>query len=197
MKLSLIAAATTVTISFASCDRNEPTGQLGATNDYGAQSPSGEAYFDKTHRFSITFPEGWTVKRSSNRDTVIKAVFRDTQNHFAQISIAAYQLPADVAPTDMEELTPDVMWQELKKQFPDFSVKRHGFGDVNIRSRRAVWNTIEIEAPPQAAMFGKHFHFIEGRHMYRVSAITDHDKPFFDAVLPTMETSIATLAFGL
>jgi hypothetical protein len=56
---------------------------------------------------------------------------------------------------------------------------------------------VEIAAPPQAAMFAKHYHFIKDSHLYRVTAMTDHDSSFFHSTLPEMDASIATLAFGM
>jgi hypothetical protein len=158
---------------------------------------AGQPYYDNAHRFSIEFPDGWTVKQSSNPETLVKAVYRDTAGRIAQITIAAYPLPHAVTGNEADELTADDMWEGLKEQFPDFTVKRHDSGVTRIRSHRAVWNLIEITDPPQVKMIGKHYHFVQGKHLYRVTAVTDSGSEFFRTVLPTMEKSISTLAFGL
>lgn len=158
---------------------------------------AGQPYYDRSHEFSIQFPDGWTIKRSSNPETVIKAVYRDTLDRIAQITIAAYRLPKIVSQAEANELSPDDMWEGFKEQFADFAVKRHAAGITRIRSRRAVWNLIEITDPPQARSIAKHYHFVRGSILYRVTAITDSGAAFFQEVLPIMEESIGTLAFGL
>ncbi len=162
-----------------------------------ASVTAGQPYYDKIHQFSIEFPDGWIVKQSSNPETVIKAVYRDTVGRIAQITIAAYPLPHAVSQGEANELTADDMWAGWKKQFPDFTVKRHDSGVARIRSHRAVWNLIEITDPPQARMIGKHYHFVQGKYLYRVTAMTGSGSKFFRVVLPIMEKSISTLAFGL
>ncbi|MEI6277916.1 MAG: hypothetical protein WCQ16_00875 [Verrucomicrobiae bacterium] len=158
---------------------------------------AGEPFFEFTHRFSITFPDGWIVKKSANPDTIIKAVFRDASNNIAQIAIAAYKLPAEPSKEELAEFTPDAMWEGLKSQFPDFTIKRLSSGTSKIRSKDAVWNMIEITDPPQARSIAKHYHFIQGATLYRVSAMSDSGTTFFNANLPAMENSISSLAFGL
>ncbi len=156
-----------------------------------------ETYFNQEHEFSIEFPEGWTVKGSMNPETIIKAVYRDEQDRIAQVTIAAYELPFEVSETEANTLTADDMWEGLKNQFADFRIKRHGSGTTKIRSRRVVWNFVEVMDPPQAKMVGKHYNFIRGRYLYRVSAMADSGMNFYKEVLPKMEAAIATLAFGL
>jgi hypothetical protein len=180
-----------------SCERPQPAVRPDLVKVSGARAPSGEFYFNQKHEFTIMFPKGWKIKRSIARNTVIKAVFRDSQNRLAQVSIAAYELPDEATTADSQELTADLMWQAFKEGYPDLSLRRHSSGDTKLRSRRAVWNIIEVDAPPQVEMFAKHLHFIEGRYLYRITLMTDHDKTFFDFILPTMEESVATFAFGL
>lgn len=155
-----------------------------------------EPYFDLSHGFSIAFPDGWTVKKSSNPETIIKAVFRDTGNNIAQITIAGYKLPYEPSKEELAELTADAMWEGLQSQYQDFTVTRRGSGAVKIRSKNAVWNLVEITDPPQARSIAKHYHFIQGSTLYRVSAMSDSGVTFFMGNLPLMEQSIATLAFG-
>ncbi len=159
----------------------------------GRSDLAGEPYFDTSHGFSITFPSGWTVKKSSNPETIIKAVYRDSSDNIALIVIAGYKLPYKPS---KEELTVDVAWEVFQKQYQDFSLKRRGSGTAKIGSKDAVWNTVEITAPPQARSLAKHYHFIQGSTLYTVSAISDSGEAFFTANLPLMDEAISTLAFG-
>jgi hypothetical protein len=157
---------------------------------------AGEPYFDISHGFSINFPSGWTVKKSSNPETIIKAVYRDSSDNIAMITIAGYKLPRKPSKEELAELTADVMWESLKSQYPDFSFKRRGSGTAKFRSKDAVWNMVEITAPQQARSLAKHYHFIQGLTLYRVSAMSDSGEAFFIANLPLMDAAISTLAFG-
>jgi hypothetical protein len=157
---------------------------------------AGEPYYDLSHGFSITFPTAWTVKKSTNPETIIKAVFRDASSNIAQISIAGYKLPYEPSKKELAELTADVMWEGLQSQYKDLTLKRRGAGSAKIRAKEAVWNMVEITDPPQARSFAKHYHFIRGTTLYRVSAMSDSGESFFNANLPLMEEAIGTLAFG-
>lgn len=154
-------------------------------------------YYDRTHEFSINFPDGWDIKRSANKETIVKAVFKNSQDRLAIISIAAYPLP--IAPKNVQQakLTPDVMWEGLREQYPDFKMRRLNWADAKVRSTPVVWNIVEILDPPQAAMFAKHYHLLKGTTLYRITAMTDHDKSFFDAQLSIMDAAISTFSFGL
>ncbi len=171
------------------------TPQRKGTTAPGRSDLAGEYYFDASHGFSITFPSGWTVKKSSNPETIIKAVYRDSSGNIAQIAIAGYKLPYQPSKEELT-LTADARWESLQEQYQDFSLKRRDSGTAKIRSKDAVWNTVEITAPPQGRMIGKHYHFIQGSTLYRVSAMSDSGEAFFTANLPLMDEAISTLAFG-
>lgn len=151
-------------------------------------------YFDRQHEFSITFPSGWEIKKSQNPETIIKAVYHDTQGHLAYIAIAAYDLPRSV---NFSTVTPDDMFTLLVEEFPDIEIARLDHGETKIRSNRALFDTIDIKSPPQASMLSKHFHLAKNGKLYRITAATDRDAQFFKTQLVIMEESIHTFAFGL
>lgn len=154
---------------------------------------SAELYFNKEHRFSLDVPPGWTAKKSSQPNTIVKFVFRDSSARIAILSIAAYDesLLSAALP-----LTADGMFESVKKEYTDFDFRRIAAGEKKIRSMNAVWNLIEITNPPQARLVGKHYHFRRNGKLWRISAMTDSGREFFDKVLPVMEKSISTIAFG-
>ena len=149
-----------------------------------------ELYYNQEHKFSLDAPAGWTVKKSAQPNTVIKFVYRDAAGHIAVLSIAAYPDPGGA-------LTPDGMYATFKDEYRDFTSRRLGSGATKIRSMDAVWNLIEITDPPQARIIGKHYHFRRDGKLWRVTAMTDSGKDFFATVLPTMDNTISTIAFGL
>lgn len=157
-------------------------------------SAAAEMYFDRQHEFSITFPESWVIKKSGNPETIIKAVYRDSTGRLAYIAIAAYSWPAELKFT---EVNADDMFTLLKQQSRDFTIHRIGSGEATIRSNRAVWNTIDVTDPPQAAMLAKHYHLVKNSRLYRITAATDRDYQFFAKQLQIMENAIRTFAFGL
>ena len=154
-------------------------------------------YYDRTHEFSINFPDGWDIKRSANKETIIKAVLKDPQGRLAIISIAAYPLPIALKHARQAQLTSDIMWEGLREQYPDFKMRRLNWADAKVRSTPAVWNIVEIYDPPQAAMFAKHYHLLRGTTLFRITAMTVHDKSFFDTQLSIMDAAISTFSFGL
>jgi len=89
------------------------------------------------------------------------------------------------------------MYASFQREYRDFTYRRIASGTSRIRSMDAVWNLIEITDPPQARIIGKHYHFRRNSKLWRVSAMTDSGRNFFDQVLPAMDQAIATLAFRL
>lgn len=147
-----------------------------------------ELYLNQDFDFSLDGPAGWTVKKSSQPNTVIKFVYRDAKDQIAVLSIAAFAYTPGA-------LTADGMYATLKEGHQDFTFSRLDSGTTKIRSMVAVWNLVEITDPPQARIIGKHYHFVRNGKLWRVSAMTDNGKDFFATVLPTMEKAIATIAF--
>jgi hypothetical protein len=153
-----------------------------------------DIYFNRDYEFSITFPEGWVIKKSGNPETIVKAIYHDSTGRLAYIAIASYNWPAEFKFADV---TANDMFIILKGQYSDLTINRIGSGETTIRSNRAVWNMIDVSKPPQAAMLAKHYHIVKNKHLYRISAVTDRDYQFFKKQLPIMEKAIGTLAFGL
>jgi hypothetical protein len=151
---------------------------------------AGERYFNQEHGFSLDVPSGWVVSKSAQPNTVVKFVYRDTEGHIAILSVAAYV-------DSGTELTTDGMYASFQREYRDFTYRRIASGTSRIRSMDAVWNLIEITDPPQARIIGKHYHFRRNSKLWRVSAMTDSGRNFFDQVLPAMDQAIATLAFRL
>lgn len=154
------------------------------------QSPQ-NPYYDRKHNFSIDFPHGWQIKESSNPATIIKAAFHDANGNFAYIAIAAYPWPAG------GNLKADEMFIALKAQFPDVEFKRIDSGETKVRSNTAVFNTIAIQTPPQAASISKHYNINKDGKLFRITAATNYALSFFEEQLPIMENCIFTFAFGL
>jgi len=155
---------------------------------------SAELYYNQRHRFSIDAPTGWAVKNSTQPYTIVKFVHRDREGNIAVLSIAADDESWLGA---LIPLTADRMYDGFKDEYRDFTVRRLASGTTKIRSMDSVWNLIEITDPPQARIIGKHYHLRRNGKLWRISAMTDSGKAFFETVLPAMEKSIATLAFGL
>lgn len=154
---------------------------------------SAELYFNQEYRFSLDAPQGWSIKKSSQPNTIVKFVLRDSNARIAVLSIAAYD---ESTLSKLVPLTADSVFETFKKEYSDFDFRRIAAGKRKIRSMNAVWNLIEITNPPQARLIGKHYHFRRNGKLWRISAMTDSGKEFFDKVLPIMEKSIATIAFG-
>jgi hypothetical protein len=151
-------------------------------------------YYNQQEGFSIDAPTGWTVKKSAMPHTIVKFVLRDSADRIAVLSIASHE---ETWLSSLIPLTADGMYDSFKDEFRDFTVHRIASGTTKIRSMDAVWNLFEITEPPQARIIGKHYHLRRNGRLYRISIQADSGKSFFNAILPTAEKSIATLAFGL
>jgi hypothetical protein len=153
-----------------------------------------DRYYNRGEEFSIDAPTGWEVKKSPHPNTIVKFVYRDNVDRIAVLSIAAYE---ESGLDSISPLTADRMYDRIKREFRDFTVSRLASGTSRIRSMEAVWNLIKITETPQARIIGKHYHFRRNGKLWRISAQTDSGKEFFATILPAMEKSISTFAFGL
>ncbi len=152
------------------------------------ESPN-NLYFNTEHHFSINFPEGWDIKQSTVKSTIIKATFHDGSGNFAYIAIAAYPWSTS------EKLSADDMFIDLKSQYRYIEFERIDSGETFIQGKSAVFNTIAIRTPPKTANISKHYHVTRGDKLFRITAATNHSQAFFNQQLRVMEQSVLTFNF--
>lgn len=149
-------------------------------------------YKDLAHRFSISFPKGWTIKEGTSPDTVVKAVHKDSQGRLAMISIGAIKVKE--AP-DLCKMNPRELFAFGRTANPGLDMVLLDSGTVSINGKCAVWNKIDTRGPSLASSLGRKYFFIHNNTLFTVDAITDRDPSYYSRFEPILESSVNTLTF--
>lgn len=168
-----------------------PGSFLCRTQKASAQEAS-PPYKDQEHRFSISFPKGWTVKKGTSPDTVVKAVHKDSRGRLAMISVGA---------TKVKE-APDLCKMNLRELFalarsanPGLDMVLLDSGTVFINGKCSAWNKIDTRAPSLASSLGRKYFLIHNNTLFWVDAITHRDPSYYARFEATLEQSVHTLTF--
>lgn len=144
-------------------------------------------YVSDEYGFSIDFPAGWSVKGSTAKNTVIKAVLKDTQGRIAQIVVAAY--PFDVK-GDMWDATGQDMFEAFINDYPGVEAALLDSGKSRISGEHALWTDIDVKAPSIIAARCLSYHVIQKPILYRISYTADRDAVWFQAHLATAKAAV-------
>ena len=168
----------------------------------GYHVQAGEFYQNSEHGFSIDFPEGWAVKGSRVEETIIKGVHRDSENRLIQLTIASYELPLeeDLIKQGHGPLSQEECLKALTAIYGSgIKPVQKGSGSATVASYQAPWCQVEADfnfGTEKLTQLGRHYLFVHGKRLYRVSIHTTDGEEYLKAMLPTVETSIASLKFG-
>jgi len=154
------------------------------------RSPS--FYEDSTHRFSISFPKGWTIKKGASADTVVKAVHKDSQDRLAMISIVAIRLKET---PDMCKVNPRDLFAVGRAGNPGLDLVLLDSGTVSINGKCAVWNKVDTRQPKVASSLGRKYFFVHNSTLVIVDAITDRDQSYYSRFELILENSVKSLTF--
>ena len=149
-------------------------------------------YKDSHHRFTISFPSGWTIKSGASSDTVVKAVHKDSQGRLAMISISAIRLKQ--AP-DICKMNPRQLFAVGRSGNPGLDMVLLDSGTTTINGKCAVWNKIDTRGPIAASSLGRKYFLIHSSTLFTVDAITDRDPRYYAQFEPILEETVHTLKF--
>ena len=150
------------------------------------------SYKDVDHRFSISFPKSWTIKKGTAPDTVVKAVHNDSEGRMVVISIAATKLRES---PDICKMNPSELFARGKSAYPGLDMVLLDSGTVFINDKCAVWLKIDTRQPTLASSLGKKFFLIHNSILFTVDAIADRDPSYYARFEATLEESVHTLKF--
>jgi len=157
-----------------------------------SQNNSPSFYKDQAHRFSISFPKGWTIKKGTSPDTVVKAVHKDSRGRLAMISIGAIKVKE--AP-DICKMNPRELFAFGQRANPGLDLVLLDSGTVSINGKCAVWNKIDTRGPKLASSLGRKYFFIHDNTLFTIDAITDRDPSYYSRFEAILESSVKSLTF--
>lgn len=149
-------------------------------------------YKNSEHRFSISFPKGWTIKKGTASETVVKAVHQDADGRLAMISIGAFQLKE--AP-DICKMNPRELFALGMSGNPGLDMVLLESGTVSINGKCAVWQKIDTRQPTLGSSLGRKYLLIHNNTLFTVGAATDRDPSYYARFEATLEESVHTLKF--
>lgn len=156
------------------------------------QDNSPSFYKDLVHGFSISFPKGWTIKKGTASDTVVKAVRKDPEGRLAMISIIAIKLRE--AP-DICKMNRNQLFALARSGNPGLDIILLDSGTVFIDGMCAVWMKIDTRGPAPGSSLGRKYFLIHKMTLFTVDAITDRDPSYYAGFEAILEKSIQTLKF--
>lgn len=103
-----------------------------------AEAFLGEPYVDNDYNFSISFPEGWIIKKPLFTETIaIKAIHRLEDGRFVSINIYV----GEIEDTEITSMTAG----ELRELFYGDNAELLSSGKITINDNRAIWMKLKID----------------------------------------------------
>lgn len=166
------------------------------TSIAGVRTPSDQVYYDKKHRFSITYPADWEVKKSAIfKDQIVKFVFKDGKRNIAMLTISAKEVALSDRITGRELVQgKDELIKRIKAGTTSQEVQIFDSGTCQIAGEEAVWVEL-FERTGAYAVHAKLHFFIKGKYFFSVKSGSDSGKDFLDSQMPKMEKALKTLKF--
>ena len=151
-----------------------------------------ETYTNEEHGFAIDFPVGWQVKGSSQKNTIIKAVYKDEQGRLAMVSVAAY--PAEPG-WDPWGVTGEQMYQRFKQTYPNADSALLDSGRTLVGGEHAIWTLIDLRSPAILSTLSRSYHFVRQPTLFRVSTSSDRDPAWFAQHESAFQESVKSFRF--
>jgi len=158
---------------------------------YAGKIPN--SYTNENYGFTISFPTGWEIKGSSQKNTLVKAVHKDMHNRIALIAIAAYDIGMD---GDIWEVTGEDMFEKsFRADYPNIDATLLDSGKTIINGKHVLWTKIMVKDAWFGPMVSLNYHLVHNKILFRISGSADTDTKWFEENESTFKESISSIDF--
>lgn len=145
---------------------------------------------DTQHRFSITVPDGWTIKPGVASGTIFKAVYRDPKNRLAMITINKQPIRTG------EKLPSPAGLHKTLSAMPFVATTRLlDHGNASISGVPVVWIVLATEYRTGFSQIERRYLFYRDSYLYLVLATTDADQSYYSSLAPVLHSAVLSIVF--
>ena len=149
-------------------------------------------YENLEYGFKINFPDGWIIKNSTQKYTLIKAVHSSNTN-ISYISIAAY--PIDNGNLEFyKNESPQEMFNLLKEE-ENIEGELLDSGLKIIDGKRTVWTKVKMHVLESTFLITSNYHIVYNGILFRITNATDGGEKSYEELKPIFEKSVYSLDF--
>jgi hypothetical protein len=163
----------------------------GQTPELEGKAPA--LYENAEYGFSIQFPPGWKIKEGAAKETVVKAVHRDSAGRLAMIAIAAFRLRNSF---DLHQVDTTTLFEMGKAGSPGIDLVLLDDGEDDINGTYAKWLKTEIREPKIASIIGRKYYIVHGKTLFQIDAVTERDPKYYERYENILEGSVRTFRFS-
>ncbi|MBW8039038.1 MAG: SUMF1/EgtB/PvdO family nonheme iron enzyme [Planctomycetes bacterium] len=151
-------------------------------------------YTNEKYRFTIQFPNGWTIKDGVASGTIVNAVYRDESGKVAMITINAQRL-AEGEGHSFRNTSPEEVFELVKRQFTGRGIRMAllDSGLTYINGEYSVWHKYRMKMPQVIDKTFLTYNIPRKENLFIVSGSANPE--IYPKVESILKESIASLHF--
>jgi len=151
-------------------------------------------YENLVYRFTIDFPANWTIKNSTQKYTLIKAV-KTTETCISYIAIAAYPIPKEDSDFYKSASTKD-MFKIFSEEYPSNKIELINSGIITLDGERTIWTNVKFFIDNTKYLIMNNYHLLHEGTFFRITTSTDGGEKQYNELKSIFENSVSTIHFN-